>query len=423
VDKLLVYFQDHYVGNLIQDNRQQLTFSYNADWLNNAERAALSVSLPLRTESFTDSEARPFFTNLLPEADIRRLIASRLGISEGNDFALLAALGGECAGAVSLMPADAALASDHDEYVALSDNELQTLIARLSQQPLLVGEAGVRLSLAGAQNKLALYIEWSDDRPRVFLPRLNAPSSHILKPPITASSGVELPGTVANELFCMRLARAVGLPVPDTGILNACYLIERYDRVRTGDSRLLRLHQEDFCQLSGLSPQQKYEAEGGPTLVDCFRLVRQHSSQPAADRQQLLRWSILNVLLWNADAHAKNLALLYLTDGIRLAPVYDLLCTRIYPHLNARLAMKIGGENRPDWVQPRHWRRLAEDGGLRPVYVLDSVRNMITAVNQHAPLVAGRIKMAYGDHSHEVLDRILELVMRQTRRIEVSLKY
>jgi serine/threonine-protein kinase HipA len=172
VDKLLVYFQDQYVGDLIQDNRQHLTFSYKADWLNHPERAALSVSLPLRTEPFTDSEARPFFTNLLPEADIRRLITSRLGISEGNDFALLAALGGECAGAVSLIPADAAGSSlDLDEYVPLSDTELETLIAKLSQQPLLVGESGVRLSLAGAQNKLALYIERSDcDRSMCSIP-------------------------------------------------------------------------------------------------------------------------------------------------------------------------------------------------------------------------------------------------------------
>jgi len=187
----------------------------------------------------------------------------------------------------------------------------------------------------------------------------NAASSHILKPPIKLYSQ-----TVENETFCMMLAAQMKLPVPDVTILHKAeplYLITRYDRHHDEHANIVRLHQEDFCQALGVVPDMKYEKEGGPSLKDCFELLRNNSIQPVADVRHLLNWVVFNYLIGNADAHAKNIALLFTNTGPALAPFYDLMCTAVYDELSDRIAMKIGGEDRPDWIIARRWQQFAED--------------------------------------------------------------
>ena len=125
-----------------------------------------------------------------------------------------------------------------------------------------------------------------------------------------------------------------------------------------------RLHQEDFCQALGIPPDQKYEKEGGPGLRQCFQLLRDASIQPVADMQALLRWVIFNYLIGNADAHGKNISLMLTDSGPRLAPFYDLMSTAVYPELAERLAMRLGGEDRPGWIVERRWRQFAEETGI-----------------------------------------------------------
>ncbi|MDY0223766.1 MAG: HipA domain-containing protein [Desulfobacterium sp.] len=122
---------------------------------------------------------------------------------------------------------------------------------------------------------------------------------------------------------------------------------------------LKRIHQEDFCQAMGLSHELKYQADGGPGLKDCFDFVRRHSANPIKVLQQLIEWVFFNFLIGNMDAHAKNLSFIYQGRQIRLAPFYDMLCTNIYEDLSQKLVMKIGGENRPEWIMKRHWNRFA----------------------------------------------------------------
>ena len=208
----------------------------------------------------------------------------------------------------------------------------------------------------------------------MFIAGGNSPSTHILKPPIP---GFE--GTVENEAFCMTLAGRVGLPVPAVFIrkqLDTLLVVERYDRKKDPGGGILRLHQEDFCQALGILPDQKYESEGGPKLSQCFLLLKDNSTRPAADQRTLLSWVIFNALIGNADAHAKNLAILYAERGPRLAPFYDLLCTQVYPDMAEKYAMKIGGENRPDWLQLRHWERLTDELSLKKRFVLDMIQRM-----------------------------------------------
>jgi serine/threonine-protein kinase HipA len=399
-----VYLGNHLAGRLWLDARRRFVFRYEGKWVMDPNATPLSLSLPLKTEPYTDDSARPFFANLLPEGEIRRLIAQRFGLSEKNDFALLEQIGGECAGAVSLL-LPGAFPDESRSYEELSEEEFHRIITELPRRPLLAGEKGIRLSLAGAQNKLPVFMEGD----KVFIAGGNSPSTHILKPPIPG-----LDGTVENEAFCMTLAGRVGLPVPAVFIrkqLDTLLVVERYDRKKDPGGGILRLHQEDFCQALGILPDQKYESEGGPKLSQCFLLLRDNSTRPAADQRSLLSWVIFNALIGNADAHAKNLAILYAERGPRLAPFYDLLCTQIYPDLAEKYAMKIGGENRPDWLQLRHWERLADELSLKKRFVLDMIQRMTGMIVIEAEKLAEDFQREQG--AKAIIEEILALIRKR----------
>lgn len=364
-----IYLLKEHVGRLTLDKKRKFLFQYEKAWVESGHALPLSLSLPLQDAAFEDDDARSFFANLLPESELRKMISRQLHVSEGNDFALLEAVGGECAGAVSLLP-EGDLWSDVGEYKALNDQQLNQLVSEMPQKPMLVGEEDIRLSLAGAQNKLPVFYE----KGVVSLTKGYVPSSHILKPPMEHVSN-----TVENEIFCMQLAKKMGLNVPQVTLLQKekpLYLIERYDRTRNAEGEMVRLHQEDFCQSLGVSADMKYENEGGPSLKTCFQLIRDHSVNPIADVKSLLQWTIFNYLIGNADAHGKNISILFTKQGPRLAPFYDLLSTAIYPNLSRKVAMKIGGEYRPEWISVRHWERFANDIGVNTKIIHQNLKKM-----------------------------------------------
>jgi serine/threonine-protein kinase HipA len=401
--RLDVYLRDDLVGRLWLDERRRFVFQYEEKWLEMHGAMPLSLSLPLRGQSFLDDVARPFFSNLLPEAEIRRVIARRLRISEKNDFALLKAIGGECAGAVSIFP-EGVRPSEKEGYRELSDEALSRIVAELPRKPMLAGESGIRLSLAGAQNKLPVYMEGD----QISIPTGNAPTTHILKPPIP---GFE--ETVENEAFCMMLAERMGLSMPKVSLQrgrDVIYFVERFDRIRDVTGKVVRLHQEDFCQALGILPEEKYESEGGPSLSRCFALLKERSVSPAADQRALILWVVFNRLIGNADAHAKNLAILYTSVGPRLAPFYDLLCTRVYSDLSDRLAMRIGGENRPTWIQPRHWERFSADVGIKAGLIRRIVDEMSEKVVPAADSLAQDFTSAYG--VTRIVGKIVRLIKK-----------
>ncbi len=387
--QLAVYLCGECVGLLSFDNHKQFVFQYDLSWREKQHLPPLSLSLPFQEAPYPNENARPFFTNLLPEAAVREAVARKLGISQHNDFALLEALGGECAGAVTLYPPGIVPEAAYT-YRKLSSEAFRAVIQELSRNPLLAGEEGIRLSLAGAQNKLPVYL----DRDHIWLPQGAAPSSHIIK--------INIPGiesSVRNEAFCMALAGRVGLNVPQVQVLDdpvELFVVERYDRRRNASGRIERIHQEDFCQATGRMAESKYESEGGLTLADCFTLLDRFSSQPAPDRKALLQWIVFNLIIHNADGHAKNLALLLAPEGIRLAPFYDLLCTSVYPGITSKMAMKIGRENRPKWIQLRHWERLAKSAGIKTDFVLQTVREMAHRIESAAGVVAAEQAERWG---------------------------
>lgn len=379
-----VYLHNELVGHLIQDDGGQMVFDYVESWLQKAGATPLSQSLPLRKERFTRNECRGFFAGILPEESKREIIARNLGISARNDYAMLEQIGGECAGAVTFIPAGEKLPERNYHYRALSSQELAGILKELPRRPLLAGEDGIRLSLAGAQDKVAVRIEGNE----ISLPLGGAPSTHILKPAVERFAGV-----VFNEALCMKLAAAAGLHAAKVETRNAdgveYLLVERYDRthrqVPDGPPSLERLHQEDFCQAQGIVSETKYQKEGGPSLKQCFALLRGVSSAPVIDLSRLLDAVIYNFLVGNNDAHGKNFSLLYHGVGtagqeIRLAPLYDVVSTSYYPELSKDMAMKIGGEYSPDKVMPKNFEQLAEEAGLAKPIVRTRVPELAEAV-------------------------------------------
>ena len=355
--RLLVYLCGQPAGILEQDNSGLLRFQYSPDWLQRPDAIPLSRSLPLRDEVFRGRHARPFFAGILPDEAPREQVARILGVSERNDFALLERIGGECAGAVTLLPENAphpALAETRTR--PLTEQELEQVVAELPRRPLLAGSEGLRLSLAGSQSKLPVVLHGAT----VALPLGNTPSTHILKP-----EPERFPGLVANEALCMTLARNIGLNVPPVStrlIANKpCILVQRYDRDTRPDGTVLRIHQEDFCQALGIPPEHKYQQEGGPLLRDCIALLREWSTIPALDIPAFLDGVIFNVLIGNADAHGKNYSLLYRQNHRRLAPLYDLVCTLTWPELSKTPAMKIGKSDSIETITPEHWQKMAAE--------------------------------------------------------------
>jgi serine/threonine-protein kinase HipA len=348
------------VGTLTLVNGR-LNFYYAPDWLSQKGAVALSASLPLQVEPFDDRKTRPFFAGLLPEGRMRRLIAQQFQVSDQNDFALLDHIGGECAGAVTFLEPGQSLPvpTDKDDVQWLSDQEVVAILDELPRRPMLAGKDGLRLSLAGAQDKLPVVF----DGVRIGLPLNGTPSSHILKPAIHT-----VENSVINEGFCMALAEAMQLKPAKSKVQfvldRSFLLVERYDRVIDTPGYRQRIHQEDFCQALGVVPEMKYQNEGGPDLALCFDLVRSATRPSAPQVLRLFDCCVFNALIGNHDAHAKNFSLLYSGKTPVLAPLYDILSTAVYPTLTPKMAMKIGSKYKFSEVQARQWEQFAEGASI-----------------------------------------------------------
>ena len=383
----------------------RLNFYYAADWLSHKEAVALSVGLPLQAAPFDDRKTRPFFAGLLPEGQMRRLIAQQFQVSGQNDFALLDRIGGECAGAVTFLEPGQALptAAGGNDVHWLNDDEVVAILDELPHRPMLAGKDGLRLSLAGAQDKLPVVF----DGARIGLARNGTPSSHILKPAIRS-----VEDSVINEGFCMALAQAMQLKPANSKVhrvLDRSFLlVERYDRVIDTLGRRQRLHQEDFCQALGVVPEMKYQNEGGPDLAQCFALVRSATRPSAPQVLRLLDCVIFNALIGNHDAHAKNLSLLYSGKTAVLAPFYDLLSTAVYPALTPKMAMKIGSKYKFTEVQARHWEQFAEGIGMTKA----QVKQRVVKLAKVLPVTARKLQSTpeWGFAKNAVVEQINALI-------------
>lgn len=412
-----IWWDGRVVGQLTQDPHGELGFAYASAWLDDAQALPLSASLPKRAEPFSRRECRPFFGGLLPEEGQRDAAAQALGVSRSNDFVLLDRLGGDVAGALQLLPpgeTPTAPALDH-RPTPLDDAGLIRVLDALPVRPLLAGEAGLRLSLAGAQSKVPVVLVDG----AVALPAPGQPTTHILKPPIS-----RFKATTENEAFVMRLAAAIGLDVatvePRVVKDRTFLLVQRYDRAIGDDGNVRRIHQEDFCQALGVPPETKYASEGGPTFKDCFALLRRVAARPAVDVLKLLDAVIFNAIVGNADAHGKNFSILHGNEGPRLAPLYDLLATVAYPDLSPRFAMKIGKRATLAELDAKGWIAFAADAGLG----LPLIRRRVAEISEAAIARAPEVVQALAGHGldDEALSDLASIIARRAERCAITFR-
>ena len=366
--KLNVFFGNKKAGSLESTENRGVIFVYDENYLNDKKTVPLSASLPLQREEFSQKQCIPFFSGLLPEEDSRKKIADYLHISETSTLKLLEALGGECAGLISILSEDeddlfskeTSYKLDSKNYEPLDDNRLLEFIEKMNTRPLIKADDKLRLSLAGAQEKLALAKingEW-------YLPLNGSPSTHILKPTRTGS----LSSLAQNEYICMKLAKSFGLPVPDVDLLNIAgkdvFVVERYDRIKEANS-IQRLHQEDFCQALSIMSTSKYQNNGGPGIIDIFNTILKVCTVPALESQKFLRYVLFNYVIGNCDSHGKNYSLIYKNNRVELSPLYDVVSTIIYSGLTEKLSMKIGKHYEIQKVTQEDFSLLAESLNIK----------------------------------------------------------
>jgi serine/threonine-protein kinase HipA len=402
-----VYFESDLVGRV--HDTQPLSFEYAASWLErpNAHQIA---SIEMRAGVNNSSFVLAFFDNLLPEGALREYVSQKFKAS--TVFSLLNAIAGDTAGGLVILPPGQV--PEPPGYEQTTWEKLAAIVREGSGT--LAAEAkvkGARISLSGAQDKALICVEASG---MPSLPTGSSPSTHILKPNIRRMEGVW--ESAANEALVMRMAKKCGLDVSEVfyePTTRAC-IVRRYDRVEAADGTLRRLVQYDLCQLNGTASGKKYESEGGPGIARCLELVRKYSSVPAADLNSVLKAVFFNLCAGNNDGHAKNLSLLARVDkSVRLAPLYDLMCTRIYPGLSGDFAFQIGGEARPGSISRTHVEALAREIKMRPAFVLGVARQVGEQVLEAAPQALVELQPDL-PHSAAILgERVVDRVREITR--------
>ncbi|AHD02092.1 type II toxin-antitoxin system HipA family toxin [Leisingera methylohalidivorans] len=394
-----VYYAQFLVGRIAVHDDGTIGFAYTPEWISTPRAFPISVLMPLGPDPFPNRVTAPWLANLLPEEQQLETLSRSLGLSRTDAVALLREIGGDTAGALSF---DSPSLQDQWDYVLLTDyyrtsspqDALQAHFNDLAQRPFLAGADGVRLSLAGGQQKSALAVLDADGRPvlqlpedgsRLAIPRNGAPSTVILKP-----DNPRLPGIVENELYCLTLAQKTGIPAAQAasialGVRSAICVL-RYDRHLSASGRIQRLHQEDFAQATATPPGRKYEVGSVPgfTLANLFTAAGHLEPR---DVLNLFDQFAFNILVANTDAHAKNYSILHrLGPSVALAPLYDVSTVLPWPAVNQYFAQKIGGRKRkPADVTPDHFAQIAAELGFRPAEVLNRVTRLVDLMVQHRP--------------------------------------
>jgi serine/threonine-protein kinase HipA len=432
---LSVWANGERVGVWRLPTRGPMEFAYDPAWIASPAGRPLSLSLPFAPNNAANKGPRVlnYFDNLLPDSEtIRKRIAQRYQTDTLEAFDLLQAIGRDCVGAVQLLAEDDAPAGvERIEGTPLSDGEIEAMLTRTVSSPTLGtrDEADdFRISLAGAQEKTALL--WHDGKWQ--RPHGATPTTHIFKLPLglVGNKLADLSTSVENEWLCLQILRAYGLPVANTEIMTfgkqRVLSVERFDRqLHSGGQWLLRLPQEDFCQVYGVPSHRKYENEGGPGVLDLARILQQ-SVSAQQDIETLLASQILFWMLAAPDGHAKNFSIRLLAGGqYRLTPLYDVMS--IWPvegngpnqwsWFKAKLAMAMWSRSKHDAfrdVQRRHFNAMA----LRCSYGANA-EPLIQRLIEQTPEVIARVSAGLPERfPGKVAERIFKGLTSSAARLD-----
>ncbi len=440
--EVAVYLDGRRVGTLTSPVNRGTpgTFTYDTDVLGD-QTAAVSVRLPVRADPYPEHEALPCFENLLPDGDLRDLLAASVHRASTDVVGLLGVFGGECAGALSLWP-DGQTPPESPTYRPCTAEDVRVAFAPSALagpndlgQPSRPDDAGgavsaglpgvlarARMSMSGAQEKLALYRRPQTGTgplataPEYRLPVAGAPSTVLVK-----HERSRFPGLLQNELACMTMMASAGVPTAEHTVcaLDAgVYETARFDRVCRADGSVVRLHAEDGCQLTGKLPAAKYAQTGGPTYADLTAAVRRYGTDPGTDTPLLFRWAVANLALGNRDAHAKNVSVLRTSDGaVRLAPSYDVVCTMAYTNLDTVLPLLFAGTLHLAQLNPAALRKAARSFGLTPALAKELVADVCDRLDANRNDALQAAEHLAGPHDVlKSVDLMVEATTAETRR-------
>ena len=410
------------VGGIGYDSlEERFSFVYEPAWVASRDAYPLSPHFPLSAASIASGTVRRFLENLLPEGRALDIVSTTHQVSKNNIFGLVRELGSETSGALSFFSESAVAGSRPTTRREIPVHELRRRIEERAQVPFAVWDGRVRMSIAGYQDKLPVYVEGD----RYYLVEGALASTHILKPePLDR----RLPGLVANEHFCMRLAARLGLAAAEVGIVRVPHpvlVVRRFDR-EAGEGGVRRFHLVDACQALDLPVAYKYERNfgsgtdvrrirDGVSFQSLFSTAVAHTTHKALTRQALTRWALMQYLIGNADGHGKNLSFFCRADGLAIAPFYDMVSVVQYDGLDHDLAMAYGDEFRLDDIGAFAWADFAQRAGLQRSFLAREMTRMAHAALKQARLQAADEDYA-GDERALVL-RIAGLVEAQAGKL------
>mgnify|MGYP002639416018 CR=1 FL=1 len=416
------------IGRLSKSTSGAVYFQYLDSWLNTPGARPFSLSMPLQRQAYSGEVVYNFFDNLLPDnRDIRDRIQSRFRAATSHPFDLLATIGMDCVGAIQLVAENETPQNVRQiQGQPLTDAQISDVLTNFRSAPLgMTGneDQDFRISIAGAQEKTALL--WHDSR--WHRPIGTTPTTHILKLPIglIQHSGMDLTESCENEWLCLQIAKAFGLPVCHAEIRNfettKALVVERFDR-RLGDGWIMRLPQEDLCQALAISPNLKYESDGGPGIQAILRFLIQ-SRESKLDRETFFKSQVMFWLLAAIDGHAKNFSIAIEPEGrFHLTPLYDimsafpLIAKRQLEAKKIKMAMALSGKNRHyHWhkIQPRHFLNTAKLAGLN----VNAAENILYQVLEAIDEVIGFTQAIIPEHfPSQTADAIFTGMLKQRDR-------
>lgn len=415
--ELYVLMDNRRMGRVRQGDNGKLSFVYDEQWRNSETSYPLSLSMPLALSEHPHDKIDAFLWGLLPDNEGT---LNRLGrdhhVSPRSAFALISAVGEDCAGAEQFIRPerlDALNAAAPADIQWLTEKEIaeRLRILRGNYAAGRLPRDEGQFSLAGAQPKTAFLFEGG----KWGVPSGRMPTTRILKPPAG-----EFEGHPENEHYCLQLARALGLTVPNSQILTfedqIAIVVDRYDRIQI-EGIWHRVHQEDMCQGLGSPPTKKYQNEGGPSAADIVSLLRDYSRTPAADVQTFVEALGFNWLIAGTDGHSKNYGVLIGAGGnVRLAPLYDL--ASILPYADkglhkAKLAMKLGGEYLIREIRLSHWKKMATELRLDT----DQLVQRVDSFAEQLPDLTNRNHQQLEKEGlkHHILTRLTETITERSK--------
>ena len=424
-DPLAVYLYGRYVADIIDAGFGDTAVQYTSDAATKPVGCRLSLSLPVQDRIHpTAGPGGRWVRSLLPEGRALAWAVEAFGIPENDRFGLIAVLGPDVAGAVQVLDANTERRGA-GRYEPMSADDLAAVVGRAHRFGLgLDRTRGVRLSLAGMQDKVPLH----RDAAGYHRPIEGAPSTVIVKPePIGTDrpDGIVFDGLATIELYCLVLARRCRLEVPDARVEQfgdtTALVVDRFDRTVDPSGQVERIHQEDLLGALGLDPLLKYErphaervdpgrawadaaatvSRRGPSLANLAQVLIDHVG--VANIGPFLRALTFNVAIGNADAHARNYSVLLPQDGtVRLTPLYDLICTRVWPDLDADAAQLVAGEDDIDRIRATHVIDEATSWGVPRRIATSRVEETLDAVAANYQDAIGACVDLGGEERHAV---------------------